>query len=124
MRALVVEDNLPNMKLITLVLKRHGYEVTPKVSGEEAVEIMSRKTYPKIDLILLDIMLPGIDGAEVARQIRKKRVFKNIPIVAITSFAMMGDRDKALAAGCNGYIEKPIDSLTVMDEIEKAAKAA
>ncbi|MCK4840166.1 MAG: response regulator, partial [Desulfobulbaceae bacterium] len=71
------------------------------------------------DLILMDIKLPGIDGIEATKEIRASETDGRIPIIALTSYAMAGDREKLLAAGCDGYIEKPIDPATVMSQIEK-----
>lgn len=115
-RVLVVEDNPNNMKLINLVLKKHGYETIGAVTGEEGVEKAGTE---KPDMILMDIMLPDIDGLETTRRIRKIETMQRIPIIAITSYAMAGDREKILDAGCNGYFEKPINPLTIMKDIEK-----
>jgi CheY-like chemotaxis protein len=73
------------------------------------------------DLILLDIQLPGMDGYEVARRLRELSSLRSIPIIAVTSYAMVGDRERTIAAGCNGYIEKPIDAETFIREIEQVA---
>ncbi|MCL7412995.1 MAG: response regulator [ANME-2 cluster archaeon] len=116
MRVLVVEDNPVNMKLITLVLKKHGHEPLFATCGEEGVE-KAASEHP--DIILMDILLPDIDGLEATRRIRNIGTMKDTPIIAITSYAMAGDREKILEAGCNGYFEKPINPLTIMDEIEK-----
>lgn len=115
MRALVVEDNPANMKLITKVLKKRGYESIHAICGEDGVE-KAASEHP--DIILMDILLPDINGFETTRRIRKIQSLKDTPIIAITSYAMAGDREKIIEAGCNGYFEKPIDPLTIMDEIE------
>ncbi|WP_407282769.1 response regulator [Methanolobus sp. WCC1] len=115
-KVLVVEDNPNNMKLINMVLKRHGYETIGAVTGEEGVEKAGTE---KPDMILMDIMLPDIDGLETTRRIRRIESLEKIPIIAITSYAMAGDREKILQAGCNGYFEKPINPLTIMNDIEK-----
>jgi CheY-like chemotaxis protein len=104
------------MKLINMVLNRHGYETIGAVTGEEGVEKAGAE---KPDMILMDIMLPDIDGLETTRRIRKIESMQKIPIIAITSYAMAGDREKILEAGCNGYFEKPINPLTIMNDIEK-----
>ena len=83
-------------------------------TGEEGVE---RAEEEGLYFIVMDINLPGIDGLEATRRIRKSAAHGTIPIIAITSFAMRGDMEKILAAGCNGYFEKPIDPLTIMDQI-------
>ncbi|MBN1763170.1 MAG: response regulator [Methanomicrobia archaeon] len=113
---LVVEDNEANMYLIRFILSSAGYEVLEAWSGEEGVE---RALSEKLDLVIMDIQLPGIDGLEATRRIRQSKTDGKIPIVALTSYAMVGDREKALAAGCTGYIEKPINPETFMAEIEK-----
>ena len=115
-KVLVVEDNPNNMKLITLVLKKHGYETIGAATGKDGVE---KSTTEKPDMILIDIMLPDIDGLETTRRIRKIESMQKVPIIAITSYAMAGDRDKIMEAGCNGYFEKPINPLTIIGDIEK-----
>lgn len=115
-RILVVEDNETNMYLIGFILKKNGHEVIEARTGEEGVELALKE---RMDLIIMDIQLPGIDGLETTRRIRKSETDKKVPIVALTSFAMTGDREKSLAAGCTGYLEKPINPDTFMGEIEK-----
>ena len=115
-KILVVEDNEKNMYLISFILKKKGYEVIEATTGEQGVELAIRD---KPDLILMDLQLPGIDGLEATKRIRGSEADHEIPIIALTSHAMVGDRKKALAAGCTGYIEKPIDPETFMAEIEK-----
>ncbi|MGD0842970.1 MAG: response regulator [Geobacteraceae bacterium] len=111
---LVVEDNENNMYLISFIIEKMGHRPIQARSGEEGVERAERE---RPDLILMDIQLPGIDGLETTRRIRASTVGINPPIIAITSFVMTGDRERLLAAGCNGYIEKPIDPETIMEEI-------
>lgn len=115
-RILVVEDNETNMYLIGFILKKNGYEVIEARNGEEGVELAIKE---KPDLILMDVQLPGIDGLEATKRIRKSEADEEIPIIALTSYAMAGDRENALAAGCTGYIEKPINPETFMDEIKE-----
>lgn len=110
---LVVEDNEKNRYLITFILRQMGHRVCQAVTGEEGVALA---VTGRPDLILMDIQLPGIDGLETTKRIREAGVTE-VPIIAVTSFAMSGDRERLLAAGCNGYIEKPIDPDTIMDEI-------
>ena len=115
-RVLVVEDNENNMKLICLVLEKHGYEPIQAFAGEEGVG----KAIQEIpDIILMDIQLPDISGIEAVKRIRMIDDMRDIPIIAITSYAMAGDREKILNVGCNGYFEKPIDPLTIVEDIEK-----
>ncbi len=115
-RILVIEDNETNIYLVSFILKKNDYEVIEARSGEEGVEIAAKE---KLDLILMDIQLPGIDGLETTKRIRESEVGRKSPIIALTSFAMTGDREKSLAAGCTGYIEKPINPDTFMSDIEK-----
>ena len=113
-KVLVVEDNKDNMRLITYALERSGYKVIPTETGEEGVELAIRE---RPLFIIMDISLPDIDGLEATRRIRASEADDDIPIIAITSFAMYGDRDKFLDAGCTAYFEKPIDPLTIVDKI-------
>jgi CheY-like chemotaxis protein len=115
-KILYIDDNAPSLYLVTFLLKAHGCEVLQARSGTEGIEtaIQSRP-----DLILLDIQLPIMDGYAVARKLRSDAALKKTPIVALTSYAMVGDRERALAAGCTGYIEKPINPETFLMEIQK-----
>lgn len=102
---LVVEDNPKNLKLIKAVLEYSGFEVIEALSGEEGVRLAAEASP---DLILMDLQLPGIDGAEALRQIRSTAVAPGVPVVAVTAFAMSDDRERAFASGFDGYVEKPI----------------
>lgn len=115
-RILVIEDNGTNMYLIGFILRKNGHEVIEARSGEEGVKLTIKE---KPNLIIMDIQLPDIDGLEATKRIRKLEADRKTPIIAFTSYTMTGDREKSLAAGCNGYIEKPINPDTFMDEIEK-----
>lgn len=115
-RILYIEDNEQNLYLVKFLLEKHGYEVYAAMDGQEGVE---RADELRPDLILLDIQLPRMDGYAVARRLRVNPNLAEIPIVAVTSYAMAGDRDKALGAGCNGYIEKPINPDTFMQQVEQ-----
>ncbi len=115
-KALIVEDNPDNLRLMTYILQREGYEILSAKDGEQGVQTAVSTT---LDLIIMDIMLPGIDGMETTRRIRASESRGNPPIIAMTSYAMRGDREKIMAAGCNGYIEKPVDPLRVMMEIKE-----
>ena len=118
-RVLVVEDNKNNMRLIIKLLENDGYETIKAVTGEEGVKLALEENP---DLILMDINLPGIDGLETTRRIRASESDGKVPIIAITSFAMAGDREKYMEEGFTGYIEKPIDPFTVMKEIKEIWK--
>jgi two-component system cell cycle response regulator DivK len=111
---LLIEDNAQNRYLATFLLERNGYRVVAAVDGPEGI----RKALELLpDLILLDIQLPAMDGYAVARALRALPALQQTPIVAVTSYAMVGDREKSLGAGCNGYIEKPINPDTFVAEI-------
>lgn len=114
-RILVIEDNEQNLYLVTFILEKNGYEVVRARDGREGIEKACRE---KPALILLDIQLPGLDGYAVARELRKNGELRDVPIVAVTSYAMAGDRERILAAGCAGYIEKPINPETFVAEVE------
>jgi len=113
-KILVVEDNEKNMYLICYIIESMGHLSIKAATGEEGVRIAVKE---QPDLILMDIQLPGIDGLEATQRIRAAQASASIPIIAITSYAMTGDRERLLAAGCNGYIEKPINPETIMAEL-------
>jgi two-component system cell cycle response regulator DivK len=115
-KVLVIEDNKDNFKLFNYALQRAAYEVIWAGSGEEGIDL-ALKERPLF--IMMDINLPGIDGIETTRRIRESEAIGDIPIIAITSHAMSGDRERIIAVGCNGYIEKPIDPTTIVDRIHK-----
>jgi two-component system cell cycle response regulator DivK len=104
------------MYLITFLLKKNGYNVLQAFTGEEGVQIALKE---KIDLILMDIQLPDINGYEATKRIRASKVDYNVPIIALTSFVMAGDEEKALSLGFTGYLTKPIDPATFVQAIEK-----
>jgi two-component system, cell cycle response regulator DivK len=115
---LLIEDNEQNRYLATFLLERHGYTVVSAVDGRRG--IAAAETFVPT-MILLDIQLPGMDGYAVARALRTNPALRLTPIVAVTSYAMPGDREKALEAGCSGYIEKPINPDTFVADIEAFA---
>ena len=114
-KTLIIEDNENNMYLISFLLQNNGHDVSQAYDGQAGVSL-AKSVHP--DLILLDIQLPKMNGYEVALELRKDESLKNVPIVAITSYAMPGDQEKALSAGCSGYIKKPINPDTFLGEIE------
>ncbi len=114
-KILLIEDNEQNRYLVTFLLEQRGHEVVSAESGPLGLELAA-KVIP--DLILLDIQLPEMDGYAVARALKSNPALKSIPIVAVTSYAMAGDRDRVLAAGAEGYIEKPINPETFVVEVE------
>ncbi|TAN32428.1 response regulator [bacterium] len=113
---LLVEDNEANQLLASSVLEREGYRVDVAASSEEA-RVLLNDCAP--DLILMDVQLPGQDGLSFTRQLRSDPATAHIPIVALTALAMSGDRERTLAAGCSGYISKPIDTRTFASEVRK-----
>jgi two-component system, cell cycle response regulator DivK len=117
---LIIEDNEQNLYLATFLLEQVGFKVFAARSGSEGIALAGRI---RPDLILLDIQLPQIDGYTVARELRRNPNLEDVPIVAVTSYAMVGDRERALEAGCSGYIEKPINPDTFKSEIDKYLNA-
>lgn len=118
---LIVEDNPVNLRLAQFVLERKGFAVTKAASASECLAQLE-KAIP--DLILMDIQLPGEDGLSVTRKIRANPKLKRIVIVALTAHAMTGDREKILAAGCDGYLAKPMDPQRLASEVDAYLRAA
>ncbi|HEX6351232.1 MAG TPA: response regulator [Candidatus Dormibacteraeota bacterium] len=116
---LVVDDNEFNLALTCAVLERAGYEVEAVRSGEAAVACISER---RPELVLMDVQLPGRDGLELTRDLKSEPTTADIPIVALTAHAMRGDDEQALAAGCSGYITKPIDTRTFASEVGRFLK--
>lgn len=106
-KVLIVEDNPMNMRLIEMVLKSDNYLLLKAIDGEEALAIAA-KDHP--DLVLMDIRLPKLSGLEVAKRLKKNDKLSHIPIIALTAHAMKGDEEKAIEAGCDSYVSKPIDT--------------
>ena len=113
-RVLYIEDNEANMYLVSYILTVHGHEVLQAADGAAGIAL-ARVARP--DLVLLDIQLPGMDGYETASRLRAAPELDRTAIVALTSYALCGDREKAMAAGCDGYIEKPINPDTFISQI-------
>jgi two-component system cell cycle response regulator DivK len=114
-RILVVEDNPLNLKLVRDVLQFAGYDVIEAQSGEEGLRV-AEEDPP--DLVLMDLQLPGIDGTETLRRLRQGSLGRDVPIVAVTAFAMAEDRERATLAGFDGYVEKPISVRELPGQIE------
>jgi CheY-like chemotaxis protein len=117
---LVVEDNELNMKLIQHLLTVGKYQVLKAGSAEEGIQIAKEK-HPS--LILMDVQLPGMDGLDATRLIKSDPALSKIPVVALTSFAMAGDEQKAFEAGCMGYITKPISTRTFLQDLSALLEA-
>ena len=120
-KILVIEDIRINMELVTDLLELAGYKVLQAETAETGIE-MARAESP--DLILMDIGLPGMDGLTATGILKQDRSTKDIPIIALTSHAMKGDKNKVLAAGCNGYITKPIDTRKFPQTVARFIKSS
>lgn len=115
LKALIIEDNEQNMYMLSFLLQNNNYEVFEAYNGLDGIK-MAKEGSP--DVILLDIQLPEMDGYQVARELRKVNILNHIPIVAVTSHAMVGDREKAIESGAIGYIEKPVDPDNFIQRME------
>lgn len=114
-KVLVIEDNEQNLYLMSYLLARHEFEVRTARDGREGIAVAKAESP---DIILLDIQLPGMSGHDVARELRWDPRLASVPIVAVTSYAMPGDKEQVLASGCTGYIEKPINPDTFVAQLE------
>ena len=115
-KILVIDDNKKNRYLTSFLLEKEGFEVVIATNGFEGIEAARKQ---QLDLIIMDIKMPKMDGHETTRRIRRLKKYKSIPIIALTSYAMMEDRGKAMKAGCTGYMSKPITPETFTSEIKK-----
>ena len=106
-KIMIVEDDPRNMKVVVMALRPHGYALLQATDGKEALEMAIRDTP---DLILMDIQLPKMSGVEVTRKLRENSAFSHIPIIALTAYAMKGDEEKFIEAGCDAYLSKPINT--------------
>ena len=113
-KILVVEDNAVNRRLAEFLLRANGYQVQGATTAQEAFD---RVAADRPDLILMDLQLPGMDGLQATRRLKESPATRDIPVLAVTAYAMRGDQERALAAGCAGYITKPIDKTTFIQEV-------
>ena len=120
-KILIIEDNLANLELMTYLFGAFGYNFAAATDGESGLDL-ARRQQP--DLVICDIQLPGMDGYAVARALRDGSVRRGVPLIAVTAFAMVGDRDKILAAGFDGYISKPIDPEKFVQNVENFLPAS
>ena len=118
-KILLVEDNEVNRRLAGFLLRSQGYQVIEATTAQVAFDMIPNN---RPDLIVMDIQLPGMDGLEATTKLKAEPATANIPVIAVTSYAMAGDRDKALAAGCSGYVTKPIDKTIFLAEISRHLK--
>ena len=118
-RILVVEDTEDNRQIIRDLLSSAGYELIEAVDGLAGVAVAERE---QPDLILMDIQLPGIDGYEATRRIKSNPELKHIPVIAVTSYALTGDEDKAMEAGCDAYIAKPYSPRALLAKVREFLK--
>lgn len=119
MAVLIIEDHADNLELMNYLLKAFGYATLTAVDGLAGMELAQSED---LELVLCDIQLPGIDGFEVARRLKRDERLRSIPLVAITALAMVGDRERALGAGFDGYIAKPINPETFVASVEAFLK--
>ncbi|WP_437274442.1 response regulator [Sorangium sp. So ce375] len=117
---LVIDDNATNMKLLRVLLTTEGYEVRTAVDAREAIEVM-KSFRPR--LILMDLQLPGMSGFELTRLLKADARTRDITILAVTAYAMKGDEERARAAGCDGYVSKPIDTRALASTIAQRLSA-
>jgi CheY-like chemotaxis protein len=122
-RILVVEDNDSNRDLLTRYLELFGYEVTSAADGIEGLRTI-QQDHEHLDIVLLDMSLPGMDGMEITRRLKADDATRSLPVIAITAHAMVGDRERALEAGCDDYTTKPVDFKILMNKIESLCKKA
>lgn len=115
-RILIIEDQEDNRQIMHDVLSANGYESLEATTGEDGLVVAERE---KPDLILMDIQLPKMDGYEVTRRIKVNSALKHIPIIAVTSYALSGDDQKAYAAGCDGYVTKPVSPKVLLKKIKE-----
>jgi CheY-like chemotaxis protein len=121
-RILIIDDNPTNLKLVAYLVRSKGHEVDTALDADAAMAAIAAA---RPDLILMDLQLPGVDGLELTRRLKSDAATKDIVIIAVTAYAMKGDQDKAVAAGCDDYVTKPIDTRILPETIAKhlAARA-
>jgi two-component system cell cycle response regulator DivK len=121
MKILIIEDSPPSMKLVSLLMTQGGHDVLEAGNADRGITL-AREKQP--DLILLDIQLPGMDGLTAARLLKNDPLTRHVPIIAMTAFAMSGDEERFLAAGCDGYIAKPLRYKKLLKTVDSFLKAS
>lgn len=116
-RILVIEDNADNRELMVYLLKAHGHEIETAADGELALQALGERRF---DLIICDVHLPKVDGMQIVAMVKASRELKSVPIVAVTALAMVGDRERLLAAGFDAYVPKPIEPESFVDQIRQS----
>jgi len=116
---LVVDDNAQNLKLARVLLQAEGYDVKTAVDAADTLRVLATFT-PR--LVLMDLQLPDLDGLELTRRLKAQPKYARLKVVALTAYAMKGDREKALAAGCDGYVTKPVDSELLLRTVAEQLK--
>jgi len=115
-KILIVEDNSQNVRLLKMALRAKGYTLLEAADGEKALDMAINN---KPDLIIMDIQLPKVNGVEVTKKLRQMSDFKQTPIIAVTAYAMKGDEEKFMKAGCNAYVSKPINTRQLPEIVAK-----
>lgn len=115
-KILIVEDNPQNMRLLEMTLKAGDYALLKANDGEAALDVAIRK---RPDLIIMDMQLPKLSGLEVTQKLRQMAEFSHVPIIALTAYAMKGDKEKFIEAGCDAYLSKPIDTRELPETIAR-----
>jgi len=119
-RVLIVDDNPVNLKLARVVLAAQGFDVRTAIDAESALALLG-EFGPQV--ILMDVQLPGMDGLELTRRLKSDPATRPIVVIAMTAYAMKGDEERMLQAGCDGYIAKPIDTRTLADQVTQYVQA-
>ena len=117
-RILLVDDDARNVFALKSVLQKKGFEIVEANTGQEAIDCLHRESANYFDIVLLDIMMPEMDGYEAMKLIRKENRFKNLPIIALTAKAMKGDREKCIQAGANDYQTKPVVTNKLLSQMK------
>jgi CheY-like chemotaxis protein len=119
-KVLMIDDDARNLFAVTSLLERAGMSVVSASTAQEGLSVL--KENPSVEAVLMDIMLPGMDGYQATREIRSDAAFERLPIIALTAKAMPGDREKCLEAGCTDFVPKPVDTDQLIQTMQKVLK--